>query len=242
MSRYEQGRRGSKITVEYYRSSLHKQRPTPSTQPSSSSSLSTTHPSSSPATTQPSPQPSPTQPPLHPQRRLSQPPTSTESPSQDPTPRSRSATTTKPKKSVFGSVLDVFKSSQRPEISTPYDPVHLTHVGYNPCTGEFTGLPKEWQQLLQESGISRSEQEKNPQAVMEIVKFYQRDYDPWDKLGNVGGDSLLADFANPVRSSLSLFFPSDHLPSALPLLLQKSFPQVLSPPHQPLSILVLLQV
>jgi len=39
---------------------------------------------------------------------------------------------------------------------------------------------------------------------MEIVKFYQRDYDPWDKLGNVGGDSLLADFANPVRSSLSL--------------------------------------
>ena len=77
---------------------------------------------------------------------------------------------------------------------------------------------------------------------MEIVKFYQRDYDPWDKLGNVGGDSLLADFANPVRSSLSLFFLSDYLPSALPLLLQKSFPQVLSPPHQPLSILVLLQV
>ena len=207
MSRYEQGRRGSKITVEYYRSSLHKQRPTPSTQPSSSSSLSTTHPSSSPATTQLSPQPSPTQPPLHPQRRLSQPPTSPESPSQDPTPRSRSATTTKPKKSVFGSVLDVFKSNQRLEISTPYDPVHLTHVGYNPCTGEFTGLPKEWQQLLQESGISRSEQEKNPQAVMEIVKFYQRDYDPWDKLGNVGGDALLADFANPVRSSLSVSSP-----------------------------------
>lgn len=63
----------------------------------------------------------------------------------------------------------------KPEISTPYDPVHLTHVGFNSSTGEFTGLPKEWQQLLQESGISRSEQEKNPQAVMEIVKFYQED-------------------------------------------------------------------
>jgi hypothetical protein len=24
------------------------------------------------------------------------------------------------------------------EISTPYDPVHLTHVGFNSHTGEFT--------------------------------------------------------------------------------------------------------
>ncbi|KXN87390.1 Serine/threonine-protein kinase SMU1 [Leucoagaricus sp. SymC.cos] len=103
-------------------------------------------------------------------------------------------------------MLDVFKpGSTRPEISTPYDPVHLTHVGFNSSTGEFTGLPKEWQQLLQESGISRSEQEKNPQAVMEIVKFYQegQGHDPWDKLGNVGGPAVdsgfpkLDDFSNP---------------------------------------------
>ncbi|KAF5362566.1 hypothetical protein D9756_002377 [Leucocoprinus leucothites] len=116
--------------------------------------------------------------------------------------RSRSSTTTKAKKSVLGSMLDVFKPNQRPEISTPYDPVHLTHVGFNSSTGEFTGLPKEWQQLLQESGISRSEQEKNPQAVMEIVKFYQEEHghDPWDKLGNVGGGTIfskLDDFSNP---------------------------------------------
>jgi len=53
---------------------------------------------------------------------------------------------------------------KRPEISTPFDPVHLTHVGFNSSTGEFTGLPREWQELLQESGISKSEQEKNPQV------------------------------------------------------------------------------
>src|SRR6266704_264056 len=83
---------------------------------------------------------------------------------------------------------DFLNSNKRPEISTPYAPVHLTHVGFNSSTGEFTGLPKEWQQLLQESGISRSEQEKNPQAVMEIVKFYQEGHgEVWDKLGNVGG-------------------------------------------------------
>ncbi|KAF8074864.1 STE/STE20/PAKA protein kinase [Lyophyllum atratum] len=102
--------------------------------------------------------------------------------------RSRSGTTTKAKKGMLGVVSGMFSSSKRPEISTPYDPVHLTHVGFNSSTGEFTGLPKEWQQLLQESGISRSEQEKNPQAVMEIVKFYQEGHgDVWDKLGNVGG-------------------------------------------------------
>jgi P21-Rho-binding domain len=108
---------------------------------------------------------------------------------------------------------EMFNPTKRPEISTPYDPVHLTHVGFNSSTGEFTGLPKEWQQLLQESGISRSEQEKNPQAVMEIVKFYQEGHgDVWDKLGNVGGapDSALQSrieesFQNPVSVLFIVF-------------------------------------
>ncbi|KAF8634581.1 hypothetical protein AX17_004170 [Amanita inopinata Kibby_2008] len=121
--------------------------------------------------------------------------------------RSRSGTTTtKSKKGVLGFMSEVFASSKRPEISTPYDPVHLTHVGFNSSTGEFTGLPKEWQQLLQESGISRQEQEKNPQAVMDIVKFYQEGpaNDVWDKLGAVGPietsflkDTGPNDFQNP---------------------------------------------
>lgn len=110
--------------------------------------------------------------------------------------RSRSGTTSaKPKKGgVFNFMSDFLNSSKRPEISTPYDPVHLTHVGFNSSTGEFTGLPKEWQQLLQDSGISKSEQEKNPQAVMEIVKFYQEgrgDTSVWDKMGAVPAPSTL---------------------------------------------------
>lgn len=117
-------------------------------------------------------------------------------PSTDPTPtppasatgtRSRSGTiVSKPKKGMLGFMSEFLNTSKRPEISTPYDPVHLTHVGFNSSTGEFTGLPKEWQQLLQESGISRSEQEKNPQAVMDIVKFYQEGHgDVWDKMGTI---------------------------------------------------------
>ncbi|KAJ7115981.1 kinase-like domain-containing protein [Mycena epipterygia] len=113
-----------------------------------------------------------------------------------PTLRSRSATTSsKSKKSVLGFI---FNTAKRPEISTPYDPVHLTHVGFNSSTGEFTGLPKEWQQLLSESGISRSEQEKNPQAVMEIVKFYQEGQaEGWDKLGTMGAFEPDEGFQNP---------------------------------------------
>lgn len=127
--------------------------------------------------------------------------------------RSRSGTTVKSKKGVLGFMSEVFNPTKRPEISTPYDPVHLTHVGFNSSTGEFTGLPKEWQQLLQESGISRSDQEKNPQAVMEIVKFYQEGRgDVWDKLGAMGGpadpsynaSNIDDSLQTPVRSKLEL--------------------------------------
>lgn len=95
------------------------------------------------------------------------------------------------KKSAF-SIFSFVSTSKRPEISTPYDPVHLTHVGFNASTGEFTGLPREWQQLLQDAGVSRQEQEKNPEAVMEIVKFYQENQgqgrseaNVWEKMGAI---------------------------------------------------------
>ena len=117
------------------------------------------------------------------------PPIPTESISLPGGTRSRSGTVAaKSKKGMLGFMSDLLSSSKKIEISTPYDPVHLTHVGFNTSTGEFTGLPKEWQQLLQESGISKSEQEKNPQAVMEIVKFYQEgraEGSVWDKMGAI---------------------------------------------------------
>ena len=49
--------------------------------------------------------------------------------------RSRSSTTTKSKKGMFTFMSDFLNSSKRPEISTPFDPVHLTHVGFNSSTG-----------------------------------------------------------------------------------------------------------
>ena len=135
------------------------------------------------------------------------------------TSRSRSGTITgKGKKGMLGFMSDFLNSNKRPEISTPYDPVHLTHVGFNSSTGEFTGLPKEWQQLLQDSGISKSEQEKNPLAVMEIVKFYQEGGgDVWDKMGHApapGGSQSppVPGTAQPAQPGVSKSVDDAHVP------------------------------
>ncbi|KAF5558561.1 nicotinamide mononucleotide permease [Fusarium mexicanum] len=40
-----------------------------------------------------------------------------------------------------------------PVVSAPENPYHLTHVGFDDSTGQFLGLPKEWQRLLDESAI-----------------------------------------------------------------------------------------
>ncbi|CAG8622071.1 7283_t:CDS:10, partial [Dentiscutata erythropus] len=63
------------------------------------------------------------------------------------------------------SMSDLLSTQKRVEISSPYDPVHLTHVGFNQETGEFT-------------------------AVLEIVKFYQDNTaggknSIWEKFNNV---------------------------------------------------------
>ncbi|KAL7753695.1 hypothetical protein RI367_000626 [Sorochytrium milnesiophthora] len=79
-------------------------------------------------------------------------------------------------------------------ISGPYNPVHLTHVGYNATTGEFTGLPHDWADLLKTSGITKQEQSAHPQTVLDIIGFYQdatkdgRSAPMWnihDKIGNM---------------------------------------------------------
>lgn len=60
---------------------------------------------------------------------------------------------------------------QKPmDISTPYNTVHVTHVGFDPNTGEFTGLPRQWITLLTQSGITKQEQENNPQVKQKNQK------------------------------------------------------------------------
>ncbi|CDS09342.1 hypothetical protein LRAMOSA10702 [Lichtheimia ramosa] len=104
---------------------------------------------------------------------------------------------------VVGSVSDLWSSqgsssssgSETPnnnaktKISSPYNLVHVTHVGFDSQTGEFTGLPREWLILLQQSGISKREQQENPQAVLDVIGFYKETREQsqdvvWEKFGN----------------------------------------------------------
>ncbi|KAK9474534.1 kinase-like domain-containing protein [Dipodascopsis tothii] len=97
----------------------------------------------------------------------------------DPIHRRLSQRTESGRSSSMKDVMSSFRrmklSRGRPEISGPFGLKHVAHVGYNSDTREFTGLPREWQNLLQASGITQVEQEKNPQAVMDIVAFYSEE-------------------------------------------------------------------
>lgn len=86
-------------------------------------------------------------------------------------------------KGVFSSFVQNIKRTSQGEkrksnsssvkISTPYNAKHIHHVGIDSKTGEYTGLPEEWEKLLTSSGISKKEQQQNMQTVMDIVRFYQ---------------------------------------------------------------------
>lgn len=56
----------------------------------------------------------------------------------------------------------------RPQISSPINFDHVLHVGFNPETGEFEGLPPEWERLLSNSGITSTERKENPDTIIAV--------------------------------------------------------------------------
>ncbi|GAB6020807.1 p21 protein (Cdc42 Rac)-activated kinase [Chamberlinius hualienensis] len=64
------------------------------------------------------------------------------------------------------------KENEKPVISHPTNFEHTVHVGFDAVTGEFTGMPESWARLLQTSNITKSEQKKNPQAVLDVLNWY----------------------------------------------------------------------
>ncbi|RKP35344.1 kinase-like domain-containing protein [Dimargaris cristalligena] len=90
----------------------------------------------------------------------------------------------------MSSFSELLSGEKKAEISSPYNPIHITHVGFNSETGEFTGLPREWSVMLREAGISKQEQQANPQAVIDVVNFYQEST-------HAKGDAVWAKMAMP---------------------------------------------
>ncbi|KAK4154781.1 hypothetical protein C8A00DRAFT_32452 [Chaetomidium leptoderma] len=78
------------------------------------------------------------------------------------------------KKSGFSGFMNsLVGSPKKPLISAPENPVHVTHVGYDSSTGQFTGLPKEWQRLVNESGITEKDTREHPQILVDVLTFYK---------------------------------------------------------------------
>ena len=65
------------------------------------------------------------------------------------------------------------REDAKPNISYPTKFTHVVHVGFDPDTGEFTGMPEQWTKLLMSSNISREMQLKNPQAVLDVLQYYE---------------------------------------------------------------------
>nr|KAK5449076.1 signal transducing kinase of the PAK [Exophiala xenobiotica] len=85
------------------------------------------------------------------------------------------------KKSGFSSFVNNMLGSPRSiKISAPENPMHMIHVGYDNQTGQFTGLPADWQRILSDSGISKNEQDQNPQMMMNIVETYKSNFGGMD--------------------------------------------------------------
>ncbi len=88
-------------------------------------------------------------------------------------------------------------------------------------------MPQEWQKILDDNGITRAEQEENPDKVLAVVQYFQNRDQPenqeeelWSKMRNAGPahgsespvlpsrdmsrensrDGLPPSFANPVRA------------------------------------------
>ena len=70
-------------------------------------------------------------------------------------------------------------SEYRPVISSPSGFEHQVHVGFDPETGEFSGLPETWARILQNSDISVTERKKNPRGLLDVLNFiHERNHDP----------------------------------------------------------------
>ncbi|GAA5919377.1 hypothetical protein JCM5296_001719 [Sporobolomyces johnsonii] len=73
---------------------------------------------------------------------------------------------------LYGWMDDVYARSPLMGVSSPTNFVHQVHVGFDPVSGAFTGLPEQWTRLLTSSAITKEDYAKNPQAVLDVLEFY----------------------------------------------------------------------
>eukprot|EP01100_Stratorugosa_tubuloviscum_P007669 TRINITY_DN316_c0_g2_i1.p1 TRINITY_DN316_c0_g2~~TRINITY_DN316_c0_g2_i1.p1 ORF type:complete len:655 (-),score=405.89 TRINITY_DN316_c0_g2_i1:137-2101(-) len=74
--------------------------------------------------------------------------------------------------------MKLFKSKKKEgnvgQIGAPTNLQHHCHMGFDPKTGTFSGMPDEWKVMLGTSGISANEIQSNPDAVLQALEFHKR--------------------------------------------------------------------
>lgn len=73
---------------------------------------------------------------------------------------------------LYGWMDEIYARSPLMGVSSPTNFVHQVHVGFDPVSGAFTGLPEQWTRLLTSSAITKEDYAKNPQAVLDVLEFY----------------------------------------------------------------------
>ncbi|CCE92312.1 serine/threonine protein kinase CLA4 TDEL_0E00690 [Torulaspora delbrueckii] len=58
-------------------------------------------------------------------------------------------------------------------VSSPTNFTHKVHVGFDPETGSFVGMPSNWEKLLKHSRITGEDWNNDSAAVIQVLQFYQ---------------------------------------------------------------------
>ncbi|EKM52526.1 uncharacterized protein PHACADRAFT_261009 [Phanerochaete carnosa HHB-10118-sp] len=106
---------------------------------------------------------------------------------------------------LYGWQDDIYSRSPLMGVSNPTNFVHKVHVGFDPVSGAFTGLPDAWSKLLTKSAITREDYAKDPQAVLDVLEFYtDRQKQEMEEFGlSVGRQPSLASTAYSTTSTLT---------------------------------------
>jgi tRNA A-37 threonylcarbamoyl transferase component Bud32 len=96
---------------------------------------------------------------------------------------------------LYSWIDEIYTKCPLTGVSSPTNFTHKVHVGFDPISGAFTGLPESWSKLLSASAITHEDYAKNPQAVIEVLEFYSSNIQ--------GSDENLASKASKEQSTSS---------------------------------------
>lgn len=81
---------------------------------------------------------------------------------------------------LYSWIDEIYSKCPLSGVSSPTNFTHKIHVGFDPVSGGFTGLPEAWSKLLNASAITKEDYAKDPQAVIEVLDFYSKAQDEED--------------------------------------------------------------